>query len=189
MGVARRQLATATTRRRCDYVRRTGCSARVAVKGDAAISASRTRENTRVDPGVFEFVSAMRAGWFACESPPLTNVLGLRTVKSFAALSVSDNSSGNSAATMPHNSRDTTARASNVPIFIRADDIIPPVGELIHRLSDNGKWQLLPRLGGGTRRVEREGTKAAEAGRRLRGVRGSEARCAGWTSLGRCATE
>ena len=78
----------------------------------------------------------MRAGLLECDRAPLTDVPGLRTVKSLAVLSVNDKSSGNSAATMPHNSRGTTARSSIFPNLVRTDGIVKPVSELIHLYSE-----------------------------------------------------
>ncbi len=50
--------------------------------------------------------------------------LVLTTVKSFVALSVRDRSSGNSPATIPHNSNTTTAATKNLPILLRSRDIV-----------------------------------------------------------------
>jgi hypothetical protein len=50
--------------------------------------------------------------------------LVLTTVKSFVALSVRDRSSGNSPATIPHNSDTTTAVTKILPISLRSRDIV-----------------------------------------------------------------
>src|SRR5215469_13395488 len=56
------------------------------------------------------------AGWFvALETRAQSARIGLRTVKSFEVLSVKDTSSGISADTIAHKSKDTTNRNSSLP--------------------------------------------------------------------------
>ena len=63
----------------------------------------------------FEFKAANRGGALAERWIVETEEFTLRTVKSFAVLSVRDRSSGNSAAIIPHKSRHTNAEATALP--------------------------------------------------------------------------
>jgi hypothetical protein len=84
-----------------------------------------------MDPGGLESISAIRKG------PPArkirkTIVFALRTVKSFAVLSIRDRSPGNSEETTPTNRRQTSVgRRIIFPIFVRVDMILQLASQFI----------------------------------------------------------
>jgi hypothetical protein len=62
-----------------------------------------------------------------------------RTVKSFAATSVRDSSSGNSVATIPHSKMASSTGTRNFPTRDRVRAILRPLGEVIHPPGITGK--------------------------------------------------
>ena len=86
---------------------------------NAAFSNGLTREKGNSGECVLETISVIRTCLLALSRAGEPTESVLRTVKSFAELSVSDTSSGNSPATIPHNSSRTNARTRSWAILIR----------------------------------------------------------------------
>jgi hypothetical protein len=109
-------------------------------EGNNGLFSSRLRHKS-IEEGVrtLESTSVIRTRRLASGRKRETAVFALQTVKSFAVLSVRERSSGNSAPTMPHNRRRTDTETRIFPILIRADDIMQPLGELIHPVRTNRK--------------------------------------------------
>jgi hypothetical protein len=84
---------------------------------NCAFSNGLKRENNKLDAGT-ESLSAIRTCLLVFRRTVGTTERAPRTVKSFVALSVRDKSSGNSPATIPHNSRHSKARARILPMLI-----------------------------------------------------------------------
>ena len=85
-----------------------------------------------MDPGGLESISAIRKGPPAAGKIRKTIVFALRTVKSFAVLSIRDRNSGNSEETMPTSRRQTSAGRRFFPILVRLDMILQPASQLIY---------------------------------------------------------
>ena len=109
-------------------------------EGNNGVFSSRLRRKS-IEEGVrtLESTPVIRTRRLASGRERETAVFALQTVKSFAALSVRESSSGNSAPTMPHNRRKSNAERRIFPILIRSDDIMQPVGKLIHPARTNRK--------------------------------------------------
>jgi|SRR5580704_6758254 hypothetical protein len=84
--------------------------------------------------GTLEFISAIRTGPRASGRAPKPSVFVLRSVKSFAVLSVRDRSSGNSEATIPHNRSETSDATRIFRILVRANTVLQPMDHLIYLL-------------------------------------------------------
>ena len=102
-------------------------------EGNNGVFSSRLRRKS-IEEGVrtLESTSVIRTRRLASGRECETAVFALPTVKSFAVLSVRERSSGNSAATMPHNRKEIRTGTRILPILIRADAILQPLGEVIH---------------------------------------------------------
>jgi hypothetical protein len=109
-------------------------------EGNNGVFSSRLRRKS-VEEGVrtLESTSVIRTRRLESGRECETAVFALQTVKSFAVLSVRVRSSGNSAPTMPNNRRKSNAERRIFPILIRADDIMQPIGKLIHPVRTNRK--------------------------------------------------
>jgi hypothetical protein len=114
------------TKEESDYVRRTEYRAEGFEGIDAASWNGLRREKSRVAAGMRAFISAVGQRLLACTRTGKAINLVRTTVKSFAALSVRDRSSGNSPTTIPHNSRKATAITRILPIRVRLGAILNP---------------------------------------------------------------
>src|ERR1700720_2955588 len=102
------------------YVRRTECRMNGGARTKAAFSNAPAREKCESSAGLSKSIAAFWTS-LALWKTGKTNESALRIVKSLAVTSVRERSSGNSAATIPHNSRVTNAVMSILTAIIRRD--------------------------------------------------------------------
>jgi hypothetical protein len=105
---------------------------------NSVFSSAPRRSKGRSCVELLKFIAAFRTILAVWETGQ-TKESALRTVKSFAALSVRERSSGNSEATIAHSSRLTNAMPSVLTVMIGRDILRHPTDEFILLSSVRGK--------------------------------------------------